>query len=148
MHRISLRHNFETAHRLSSKDAPIKCQSIHGHSWWVTATIEGDCLDEQGMVIEFGAFKKAWRTFLDDTLDHHLVVKKGDVVAAAIRGVQPEARILELDHEPSTELLAEWIFHQSELILQRLLPEHRQQHVRLKRIHVQETSVNAAEYER
>ncbi len=142
MFRISLRHNFETAHRLSASNAPIKCQSIHGHSWWVTATIEGEELDEQGMLVEFGRFKKAWRRFLDDSLDHHLVVRRGDPVAEAILGVQPEARILMLEVDPTTEEIARWIYLETARILATLSSS-----ARVARVHVQETSVNAAEYE-
>lgn len=145
MYRISLRHNFETAHRLSHPDAPHKCQSIHGHSWWVTATLEGPELDEQGMLVEFGAFKKAWRAFLDARLDHHLVVQREDPVAAAILAVQPDARILLLDVDPTTEHLARWLLGQTARILADLpdVPDT----VRVHCVHVQETSVNAAEFE-
>ena len=143
-HRIQLRHNFETAHRLSAQDAPVKCQSIHGHSWWVTITLESSQLDARGMIIEFGQFKKSWRAFLDDHLDHHLVVKRGDQVAEAILSVQPEARILMLDADPTTEHLAMWIHAQSARILQEMDPTVP---VLVRRVHVQETSVNAAEYE-
>jgi len=145
MYRVSLRHNFETAHRLADPAAPIKCQSIHGHSWWATVYIEGESLDEQGMLIEFGRFKKAWRGFIDDHLDHHLAVRQGDPVAAAIRAVQPEARILELPFDPTTEHMARWLFERSEAILAQLAPE--QGGLRVSKLHVQETSVNAAEFE-
>lgn len=144
MYRISIRHNFETAHRLASEDAPIKCQSIHGHSWWATVTIEGPELDEAGMLVEFGAFKKAWRGFLDDRVDHHLAVCEGDPVAAAIRGVQPEARILELPFDPTTEHLARWLFEQSSAILAEVSGRD---DIRVRKLHVQETRVNAAEFE-
>lgn len=143
-HRIQLRHNFETAHRLSASDAPIKCQSIHGHSWWVTITLESSALDERGMIVEFGLFKKRWRALLDDRLDHHLVVKRGDIVAEAILSVQPDARILTLEHDPTTEYLAMWIHEQSSRILQEL---DAAVEVVVRRVHLQETSVNAAEYE-
>lgn len=141
---ISLRHNFETAHRLSHALAPKKCQSIHGHSWWVTAYIEGPELDEQGMLVEFGAFKRAWRAFLDDHLDHHLVVQRDDPVAAAILSVQPDARILKLDVDPTTEQLARWLHQETSRILADI-PDVSEA-ARVRRIHVQETSVNAAEF--
>jgi 6-pyruvoyltetrahydropterin/6-carboxytetrahydropterin synthase len=141
MHKIELRHNFETAHRLSHPDAPKKCQSIHGHSWWVRISITSDRLDERGMIVEFGSFKSAWRKFLDSTIDHHLVLRAGDPMAAAIKSVDPESRILELDTDPTTELLAQWVFERSQTILQTLHPQ-----ARVVSIHLQETSVNAASY--
>ena len=58
MHRVELRHHFETAHRLSTPGSPVKCRSIHGHSWWVTVTLEGPDLDADGMLVEFGAVRE------------------------------------------------------------------------------------------
>lgn len=146
MYRVSLKHNFETAHRLADPNAPIKCQSIHGHSWWATVYIEGAALDEYGMLIEFGRFKKAWRGFMDDHLDHHLVVRQDDPVAAAILSVQPEARILMLPFDPTTEHMARWLFERSEDILRELAGADSA--LRVSKVHIQETGVNAAEFER
>ncbi|MEC9400227.1 MAG: 6-carboxytetrahydropterin synthase [Myxococcota bacterium] len=143
MYRITLEHNFETAHRLSSPGAPIKCQSIHGHSWWVKATIAGEQLDEMGMLVEFGAFKKAWRAFLDDQVDHHLLVKEGDPVGEAILGAQPDARLRFLEFDPTTEHLARWLFEQTSQILSQVSPR---EDLYVVGVHLQETRVNAAEY--
>lgn len=145
MYTIEIRHNFETAHRLASPDAPVKCQSIHGHSWWVTATISGESLDSRGILVEFGEFKRAWRRFLDDKLDHHLVVSTDDPVLPVLRGVLPELRVLALDFAPTTENLAKWIFEETERLLRVM---HAAPSARLSRIHVQETRANAASFSR
>lgn len=145
MYRVSIRHNFETAHRLSHEAAPEKCHSIHGHSWWATVTIEGEGLDERGMLVEFGAFKKRWRGFLDATVDHHLMLQEGDPVAAAILSVLPDSRLLELPFSPTTENMARWLFERAEEVLQEVAPGQPQ--LRIARMHIQETAVNAAEYE-
>ena len=143
MYRITLEHNFETAHRLSSPGAPAKCQSIHGHSWWVKATIAGEQLDEMGMLVEFGSFKKAWRAFLDDEVDHHLLVKQGDPVGEAILGAQPEARLRFLPFDPTTEHLARWLHERTSQILSQVSPR---EDLYVAGIHLQETRVNAAEF--
>lgn len=143
MYQIEITHNFETAHRLSAPDAPIKCQSIHGHSWWVSVTIEGPALDASGMLVEFGAFKRAWRGFLDDQVDHHLLTHEADPVAAAILAVQPDARLLRLPFQPTTEQLAAWLSDQAARILATL---NAAPGVRVALIHLQETRVNAARF--
>ncbi len=144
MYRVSIRHNFETAHRLSEKNAPEKCLSIHGHSWWATVFIEGKKVNEEGMLIEFGQFKKVWRQFLDDHMDHHLMVVQGDPVVAAIRSVLPESRILELPFSPTTENVARWLCEKSETILKTM---EGSENLHISKVHIQETSVNSAEYE-
>lgn len=143
---VSIRHNFETAHRLSHAHAPTKCQSIHGHSWWATVWIEGEYLDEGGMLVEFGALKRKWRALLDDELDHHLVVQQGDPVIAALKQVMPSMRIQVFPYDPTTENMARWIFEQTSALLGQL--EGTKKDLRVAKVHIQETAVNAAQYER
>lgn len=145
MYTIRIRHNFETAHRLSEPGSPVKCMSIHGHSWWVTAIIEGPALGADGLLVEFGAFKSAWRRWLDDTLDHHLVLRQDDPMAPAIRGVDPNARLLLLPCNPTTEELAAWIWSRTAEILTTVAPPGIE--VRLRSIELVETNVNAATFE-
>ena len=146
LYAIDLTHNFETAHRLSHEDSPTKCRSIHGHSWWVKATIEGAGLDDRGMLVEFGAFKSAWRRWLDDHVDHHLAIQQDDPVGPALLEVWPQMRLLKLPFDPTTEQLARWLFEHTERLLGQLVSPG--QGVRLREIHLQETRVNAASYAR
>lgn len=144
MYTITLEHNFETAHRLLHPDSPTKCRSIHGHSWWVRASIEGAMLNEQGMLVEFGAFKKAWRDFLDTQLDHHLVMHCDDPMAKAILSVQPDARLRLLPFDPTTENLARWLHERTSEVL---LEVAGVRDLRILQVHLQETRVNAASFQ-
>ncbi|TVQ98760.1 MAG: 6-carboxytetrahydropterin synthase [Deltaproteobacteria bacterium] len=144
MYAIEIGHNIEMAHRLSSPSSPEKCVSIHGHSWWVTVRIASPALDEEGMLIEFGRFKRAWRGWLDDHLDHHLVLRRGDPIADAIVSVQPDARIFLVDGNPTTELLARLLFRQAEATLADLEPAVA---ARVVHVHLRETLVNAASWD-
>jgi 6-pyruvoyltetrahydropterin/6-carboxytetrahydropterin synthase len=143
MFTVEINHNFEAAHRLYGEGSPEKCVSIHGHSWQVTATLCGDALDANGILIEFGAFKRAWRAWLDDHLDHHLILCDRDPMGDAIRAVYPQSRILALPQNPTTEVLAAYIFAQTQRVLA-AVPGHA---ARLLRVHVQETRVNAAAFQ-
>ena len=141
---IEIGHNFETAHRLAAPGSPDKCQSIHGHSWWVTVTIAGERLDPLDMVVEFGAFKTAWRKWLDTTIDHALVIQKDDPVGDAILAVIPGQRLYRIDANPSTEALAALLHREASRVLGTLsvaVP------VRVSRVHLRETRVNAATFE-
>lgn len=125
----------------------MKCMSIHGHSWWVTVTLEGPRLDGSDLLVEFGAFKAAWRRWLDDHVDHHLVLHRDDPMSEAVRGVYPESRLLVLEHNPTTEYLAEFLFEQAQKTLV-ALGDDVQVPARVARVHIQETGVNAASYSR
>ena len=48
-------------------------RGIVGETWWASAILEG-ALDEQGMVCDFGTVKKVLRRWLDDEVDHRLLV--------------------------------------------------------------------------
>jgi 6-pyruvoyltetrahydropterin/6-carboxytetrahydropterin synthase len=142
MYTVEINHNFEAAHRLFGAGSPEKCLSIHGHSWQVTITLGGDTLDPNGILMEFGSIKKFWRGWLDAHVDHHLILHADDPMAAAIRGVDPQSRILTLPANPTTEILAAWIFTHTASLLAQIAPPG----VQLLRVHVQETRVNAAAY--
>lgn len=141
-HSIQIRHNFETAHRLHGAGSPVKCMSIHGHSWWVTVTIEGSELDATGMLVEFGAFKRVWRDYLDTNVDHSLVLHEDDPMGAAVRGVYPESRLLLLPESPTTEVIAQFLHARAEECLAQVADASLG--LRVSEIHVQETRVNAA----
>lgn len=67
LHTVSVRHNFETAHRIPHLAG--KCINLHGHSWWATFTIAAPDL-HRGAVAEFGSLKRGLRDWIDTNLDH------------------------------------------------------------------------------
>ena len=48
-------------------------RGLVGETWWASAILDG-ALDDQGMVCDFGIVKKTLRNWLDDELDHRLLV--------------------------------------------------------------------------
>ncbi|MFC8465982.1 6-pyruvoyl tetrahydropterin synthase family protein [Streptomyces sp. NPDC057250] len=74
-HAVTVKHNFETGHRLPH--LPGKCQSLHGHSWWAEVTAEAPALTD-GLVVEFGPFKQQLRRWIDEHLDHGLMLGPDD----------------------------------------------------------------------
>jgi 6-pyruvoyltetrahydropterin/6-carboxytetrahydropterin synthase len=83
MHSVTVRHNFETAHRLPH--LPGKCQSLHGHSWWASVTAEAHEL-AAGTVVEFGEFKTGLRQWIDTHLDHGSMLGPDDPLLPVLRG--------------------------------------------------------------
>ena len=86
MHRVSVAHTFEAAHRLPH--LPGKCVSLHGHSWRVEVTVTAPRPDRNGIVVEFGAWKKALRSWIDQHLDHGTMLGADDPLIGALRAVR------------------------------------------------------------
>ncbi|MFJ2706795.1 6-pyruvoyl trahydropterin synthase family protein [Streptomyces sp. NPDC087428] len=80
-HSVSVRHNFETAHRIPHLVG--KCVNLHGHSWWMEATVTAPLLD-RGTVVEFGAFKGHVRAWIDTYLDHGAMLGADDPLAGIL----------------------------------------------------------------
>jgi 6-pyruvoyltetrahydropterin/6-carboxytetrahydropterin synthase len=74
---IKVKHNVEMAHRLFL--TPGKCESIHGHSWWIDLQLFGDT-DEKGILagLNFTDVKKEFRNYLDTNFDHRLLLNHND----------------------------------------------------------------------
>ncbi len=143
MYRLEIRHNLEMAHRFWWATNSPKCRSIHGHSWQIILTLQSPGLDEQGMVIEFGRLKKEWRAWLDQHLDHALVLNQADPLVPVLQATAPELRIFTLPTDPTTECLAEFLVNSAKGLLQTLAAHP---NVRVERIRIAETAVNAAEF--
>jgi 6-pyruvoyltetrahydropterin/6-carboxytetrahydropterin synthase len=143
MYRLEVEHNAETAHRFFAADSSPKCRSIHGHSWRIILTLKTEKLDSQGMVVEFGQLKMAWRGWLDAHLDHALMLNHADPLAALLQAADPGMRIFLTPADPTTEHLACMLAQQAEAILENLgySPS-----VQIERVRVEETRVNSAEY--
>jgi 6-pyruvoyl tetrahydropterin synthase/QueD family protein len=83
---VTVRHNFETAHRLPRLGG--KCTNLHGHSWWVEVTFEGTP-SRDGVIADFGALKHALRAWVDGHLDHGAMLGVGDPLTLLLaRGLQ------------------------------------------------------------
>ena len=67
MYELKVVNHFAAAHQLEM--VAKKCENLHGHNWKVEVFIEGEKLNDAGVVIDFGEIKK----YLSDTvktLDH------------------------------------------------------------------------------
>ncbi len=78
---VVVRHGFETAHRLPHLGGG--CASIHGHSWQAAVTATAPSLNCDGTVVEFRAFKKALRSWIDACLDNGAMLGAADPLLPA-----------------------------------------------------------------
>ena len=67
MFELKVKSEFEAAHYI--KNYPGKCARLHGHNWIVEAIVQGDTLNEMGILIDFKILKSELNKVLD-LLDH------------------------------------------------------------------------------
>lgn len=132
---VTVRHNFEAAHRLPH--LPGKCTSLHGHSWWAEVTVQAPDLDG-GLVVEFGPFKRELRTWIDTHLDHGTLLGPDDPLLPVLR---THGKVYEVPGWPTVEHVAALLAHVAGDALHDL-PHAPGAHI--ARVHLTETHVNAA----
>ena len=67
MFELTVKSEFEAAHRI--ENYPGKCERLHGHNWIVEAIVQGDTLNELGILVDFKILKSELNKVLDE-LDH------------------------------------------------------------------------------
>ena len=70
MYQLTVRSNFDSAHRLEDYDGP--CRNLHGHSFLIDVTVESNEINKLGMVMDFKDIKRIIKDYTD-MLDHHYV---------------------------------------------------------------------------
>jgi 6-pyruvoyltetrahydropterin/6-carboxytetrahydropterin synthase len=106
MFRVTREFEFCFGHRLL--DYSGKCRNIHGHNGKVCLTLAADRLDRLGMVLDFVEIKRVIGTWIDEALDHALLLQKDDPLVKVLQAAGE--KVLALDVSPTTENLAKLIF--------------------------------------
>lgn len=133
---VSVRHNFETGHRLPHLGG--KCSSLHGHSWWVEVELEGELDPFSGIVAEYGQIKSLIRGWVDEHLDHGLMLSPSDPLLPILGRY---GKVYELEPWPTVEQVAKHLAEVSQDLM-----DSAKLRVRVIRTRVTETHVNSAEY--
>ncbi len=92
--RLKVVSSFGAAHFLRNYRG--KCENLHGHNWRVELEVEGNTLDEAGLLVDFKVLKGILAEVLD-ALDHRL-----------INDVPPFDRV-----NPSSENIAAFIYREA-----------------------------------
>ncbi len=67
MYEIEIQETFSAAHKLEGYAG--KCQYLHGHNWRVQVGLEGEGLDDTGLLMDFTQLRAITRGVLEE-LDH------------------------------------------------------------------------------
>lgn len=85
-----------------------KCGRLHGHNGVARITLQSAKLDEQGMVADFDQIERSMRRFLDETIDHRLLLHREDPIVPVLRAAGEE--FVAVDVNPTAENIAKMIF--------------------------------------
>lgn len=105
MFRVTREIDFCYGHRLLNYDG--KCKHLHGHNGRAVISIEGDSLDSRGMVLDFGDIKKAVSSWIDENLDHRMILCRQDPVVPILQELGEPLYLL--DENPTAENIAKLI---------------------------------------
>jgi len=106
MHRVAREIHFCYGHRLLNYDG--KCRHLHGHNGKAVITLEAEHLDAQGMVVDFSRLKRVVCGWIDEALDHKMLLHRDDPVLAFLRA-QGEP-VFVMDVNPTAENIARLIY--------------------------------------
>jgi 6-pyruvoyltetrahydropterin/6-carboxytetrahydropterin synthase len=106
MFRVSREIDFCYGHRLLNYDG--KCKYLHGHNGRAIITIESATLDERGMVLDFSDIKNVVSTWIDEKLDHRMLLHKTDPAVPLLQKMGEPLFLL--DENPTAENIARLIF--------------------------------------
>jgi 6-pyruvoyltetrahydropterin/6-carboxytetrahydropterin synthase len=106
MFRVTREIHFCYGHRLLNYNG--KCRNLHGHNGKALIVMESTELDRLGMVVDFSHIKKVVQSWIDDTLDHKMILHRDDPVLPDLR--KQNEPVVVIDVNPTAENIAKLIF--------------------------------------
>jgi len=106
MFQVTKEIHFCYGHRLLNYDG--KCRYFHGHNGKVEVQLSSEKLDSLGMVRDFTEIKQVLQTWVDNTLDHRMLLHEKDPLRQALeKAGEP---IFVLASNPTAENIARLIY--------------------------------------
>jgi 6-pyruvoyltetrahydropterin/6-carboxytetrahydropterin synthase len=84
-----------------------KCAHLHGHNGRLEVMVAAPGLDGQSMVADFSEVERVVRGFVDENLDHRLLLSKDDPLVEVLR--RHDEPIFVMDCDPTAEAIARLI---------------------------------------
>jgi 6-pyruvoyltetrahydropterin/6-carboxytetrahydropterin synthase len=106
MYRVAREIHFCYGHRLLNYDG--KCRHLHGHNGRAVITLAAEDLDALGMVMDFSRIKRVVQGWIDEALDHKMLLCKDDPALLLLR--QQGEPVFVMDVNPTAENIARLIY--------------------------------------
>ena len=106
MYRVTREILFCYGHRLLDYEG--KCRHLHGHNGRAVITLAAAELDRQGMVLDFSRLKRVVGRWIDETIDHKMLLHENDPMLPALR--QQGEPVFVMKVNPTAENIARLIY--------------------------------------
>ena len=109
-HKVTKQIEFSYGHRLRNYDG--KCQHVHGHNGVAEVELSSEELDDRGMVYDFGDLKDDVKGWIDDNMDHAMLVRHDDPLIEYLEETGEPYYVME--ENPTAEAIAREIYEYAE----------------------------------
>ncbi|MEE9305128.1 MAG: 6-carboxytetrahydropterin synthase [bacterium] len=109
MYTVTKQIHFCYGHRLLNYDG--NCRWLHGHNGLVEIELAAETLDERGMVYDFTTIKRILKTWIDENLDHKMILNRDDPLVQTLQ--EHGEPLYLLDENPTAEAIARLIYEES-----------------------------------
>jgi len=109
MYQVLKNIHFSYAHRLIHH--PGKCARYHGHNAVAEIVCQAQELDQNDMVVDFDRITADLKQWINDTIDHVMILNKEDALCAFLE--EKKQRFFIFDCEPTAEAIAKLIYDEA-----------------------------------
>src|SRR5262245_7325357 len=106
MYKVTREIRFCYGHRLLNHDG--KCRHFHGHNGRAVITLETAQLDSLGMVVDFSRIKDVVSHWIDEILDHKMLLHRDDPMVPVLRTHGEPVYVMDVN--PTAENIARLIY--------------------------------------
>ena len=110
MYLVTKRIEFCYGHRLLDYDGV--CKHPHGHNAVAEIDVRTDALDRRNMVADFSDIKRLVKGWIDQELDHKMILRQDDPLVGPLRELGEPMYLLESN--PTVERIARLIFEKTQ----------------------------------
>jgi len=120
MQLITRKGNFDSGHRVMNEF--MKCFNIHGHTYLYELTFSFENMEEIGYAIDFKEIKRVFCQWIDDILDHGMILNpKDELLIKTTKEYGTKLWLMSLNGEgeycnPSVENIAKEIFMSMDIL--------------------------------
>ncbi|MBI4388360.1 MAG: 6-carboxytetrahydropterin synthase [Candidatus Omnitrophica bacterium] len=106
MYSVTKEIHFCYGHRLLNYEG--KCKYLHGHNGRVQVELRSEKLDKREMVFDFSDISRVIKSWVDETLDHTLILCEKDPLVPMLR--EKKERFFVIETNPTAEAIAKLIY--------------------------------------